>query len=54
MEHALSKASVARGLVVLTKDARLFGKNSNLPNKLSFNGDAYRRMFKPSSWSNLD
>lgn len=54
MEHALSKAGVAGGSVVLTKDLRLSGKNSDLPNKLSFNGAACRRMFKPSSWSKLD
>lgn len=35
MEHALSKAGVARRSVVLTKDSRLSGKNSDLSNKLS-------------------
>ena len=54
MEHALSKVGLAGGSVVLTKDAKLFGKNSDLPSKLSFNGNRCRKLFKPSSWSQLD
>lgn len=54
MEHALSKAGLCSGAVVLTRDAKLSGQSSDLPAKISFNGAKCRKMFEASTMSNLD
>jgi len=54
MEKALSKIGVCGRFVVLTKDPKLSGANSDLPCKLSFNGSKCCKMFEPSTWSTFD
>ena len=54
MEHALSKANLYSGVVVLTHDAKLSGQSSDLPAKISFNGAKCRKMFETSTMSNFD
>jgi hypothetical protein len=47
MEWALSKAGLCGGAVVLQKDPKLSGENTDLPSKLSFNGSKCKKMFQP-------
>lgn len=53
MENCLSMVGLGGKAVVLKKDPKLSGSNSDLPCKLSFNGAKCRKMFKKSSWSSL-
>jgi hypothetical protein len=54
MEWVLSKAGLCAGAVVLTKDSKLSGDSSDLPSRLSFSGAKCRKMFEPSTWSDVD
>ena len=54
MERALSNAGLCNGAVVLQRDPKLSGTNSDLPRCLSFNGSKCRKMFQPSSMSEFD
>lgn len=48
MEFVLSKAGMYLGTVVLTHDAKLLDRNSELFSKLSLNGSKCHKIFKPS------
>lgn len=54
MEACLSKVGLGGGTVVLTRDARLSGANSDIPSKLSFNGAKCKKMFKKGSSERFD